>query len=87
MHAGMLPSMNDVAALFPALKNPMQVVKEQTGALRREEDRRKAVESALARLRKERSVPSHKQKRAVQLGQGSLGSVRRGSSSTIASTG
>lgn len=33
-----------------------KVVKEQTGALRREEDRRKAVQSALARLRKERRV-------------------------------
>ena len=38
----------------------MQVVKQQTGALRREEDRRKAVEAALARLRKERPVPVHK---------------------------
>lgn len=34
-----------------------KVVKEQTGALRREEDRRKAVESALARLRNERRAP------------------------------
>ena len=39
-----------VSSFLAALK----FVKEQTGALRREEDRRKAVESALARLRNER---------------------------------
>ena len=44
---------------LPVSTKPTQVVKEQAGALRREEDRRKAVESALARLRKERQAPPY----------------------------
>ncbi|CAM9631408.1 unnamed protein product [Pylaiella littoralis] len=50
-------ALNPPQAIRPTdARTAAKVVKEQAGALRREEDRRKAVESALARLRKERQV-------------------------------